>query len=482
MSFFFQIIILIINLFELIINQSICNYNDCFNCSLCGIEKKCDCDWSPNSRSCKKDKEKSPFNYNFDYFFSCYDEESLRIQKNYCGNTYIKFNEENIAYINLIENDGSYAAQNLYCEYIYDELVPDLKFYYNLKINISPLLIEYMKLYITITYIDNKNDQKSITQNSFEEEYKKVKKIKIQIYFENELYKEPLSIKITKIEEKKNYNLYISISVIIFTAIICVIIIIFVSRKAAENARRRQEIYLQMARENQRRRAEQFNRLHPSSSVDPSSSSESEISIIEINTQKIEKLLKSTLLPIKYYKYLGVKNGNPSSLCTICIEEFKEGKSKVSFTPCQHVFHHKCLKDWLMKNVLNPKCPNCNYNLLEEKNELIKSQGVYDIPEFPSNVRRSNDRRVTNIQEREPYDNHNNSINMEANGLDTGENRFINRNESHKNQNNCIRSVSININKNSNSVKNNNKDEKKSDKEEEIDEVVIENIENIGSE
>ena len=71
---------------------------------------------------------------------------------------------------------------------------------------------------------------------------------------------------------------------------------------------------------------------------------------------KIEKLLKSTLLPIKYYKYLGAKNGNSSSLCTICIEEFKEGKSKVSFTPCQHVFHYKCLKDWLMKNVLNPKC------------------------------------------------------------------------------------------------------------------------------
>ena len=111
-----------------------------------------------------------------------------------------------------------------------------------------------------------------------------------------------------------------------------------------------------------------------------------------------------------------------------------------------------------MKNVLNPKCPNCNYNLLkEDKNELIKSQGVYDIPELPCNVRRSNDKRLTNIQEREPYYNHNNSINLEENGLDTGENRFINRNESHKNQNNCLRSVSININKSGNVTKNNNK-------------------------
>ena len=45
-----------------------------------------------------------------------------------------------------------------------------------------------------------------------------------------------------------------------------------------------------------------------------------------------------------------------------------------------------------MKNVLNPTCPNCNYNLLkEDKNELIKSQEVYDIPKLPCNVRRSND-------------------------------------------------------------------------------------------
>ena len=480
MSFFFQIVILIINLFELIINQSICNYNDCFNCSLCGLEKKCDCDWSPNGRICKKDKEKSPFNYNFDYFFSCYDEESLRIQKNYCGNAYITLNEENIASISLIKNDESYAAQNLYCEYIYDDLSLDVKYYYNLKIIISPLAKEYMKTSITITYIDNKSDKKPVTGNFFEEEFKKIKKIKIQIYFENLLYKDPLSIKLTKIEEKKNYNLYISIAIIIGACIMCVIIIIFLSRKASQNARRREEIYLQMARENQRRREEQFNRLHPGSSIDPSSSSESEISIIEINTQKIEKLLKSTLLPIKYYKYLGAKNGNSSSLCTICIEEFKEGKSKVSFTPCQHDFHYKCLKDWLMKNVLNPKCPNCNYNLLkEDKNILIKSQGAYEIPELPCNLRRSNDRKITNIQEREPYDNHNNSINMETIGLDTGENRFINRNESHKNQNN---SISINVIKSGNLAKSNNKAEIKSNKEEEIDEVVIENIENIGSE
>ena len=108
------------------------------------------------------------------------------------------------------------------------------------------------------------------------------------------------------------------------------------------------------------------NRIQILTSRDPSSSSESEDNLKEINTLKISKLLKTTLLPIKYNKSLETKYGNYSTICTICIEEFKEGKSKVSFTPCQHVFHYKCLKDWLMKNVLNPKCPNCNYNLLKE--------------------------------------------------------------------------------------------------------------------
>ena len=75
----FHKIIIIINLFQLIKNQSTCQYNDCFNCSMCGSEQLCDCEWNPNKKECKNDILKSSFDYNYEYFLTCYDEESLAI-------------------------------------------------------------------------------------------------------------------------------------------------------------------------------------------------------------------------------------------------------------------------------------------------------------------------------------------------------------------------------------------------------------------
>ena len=54
--------------------------------------------------------------------------------------------------------------------------------------------------------------------------------------------------------------------------------------------------------------------------------------------------------------------------CSICLTEFKK-KSKVSITSCKHVFHYQCIHDWLYKNVRNPKCPNCNHEILNDADE-----------------------------------------------------------------------------------------------------------------
>ena len=475
-------IIILFDILQKIKTQSLCEYNDCFNCSVCGTEDTCDCEWSINNDKCQKSIMKSTFDYSYDYFNKCYDDLSLKIQNIYCGNSFLKIDDNTSTNVKLIENDGFYGAQNLYCEYSYSLLSSQSNIYYNIIAKVSLSLLDYMNLYIVVTHFDNTIENSKITEEKFEKKYKNIKRIKIQFYCTQQLTLNPFSIEISKATENKSYKLLISVGIIFLCCVLCGLIIFFVSRKAARNARRRQELFLQMARNNQRYGdGGNFNRVSQSSNRDPSSSSESEISIQEINTKKIEKLLKTTLAPMKYNIYLGVKDGNPCNVCTICIEEFKVDKSKVSITPCQHVFHFQCLSDWLMKNLINPKCPNCNYNLIQEKN-VISSQGFYDIPELECNVMKSSEYRLNNLERRISYNEHNIN-NMVASGLDTGENRLMERNESYryKDRNNVITSVSIsneNLNKKENENENNDKKEQNiptnaENKEEDEDIVVI---------
>ena len=480
--------LLILNLFELII--SCAQFKDCFNCSVgsSSIGKKNDCEWNPNNEASNIGNEKPVFNYNF--FSTCYDEKSLKIQKEYCGNSNINFDEK-IVEINLVKKDGKYGNKNLYCEYRYEPTSEEKNVFYKIKGMISSSFSYYMKVDLIIGNKDGNIDK--IPLENFENEYDSLKSIKIQVYCERALSSNPFMIKIERNEVKKNYKIFISVGIIVLVCIICGVIVYCFSRKAAENARRRQRLFLELANQRRRQTQTDLNGIPISPFREPSSSSESEISITEINTQKIEKMLKTTLAPIKYYTHLGDKDGNPSSVCTICLEDFKDGKSNVSLTPCQHVFHFKCLSNWLMKNVINPKCPNCNHNFLEDmKTDCLKSQGLYDIPEIPI-VKRNNEYRNINADTRMNYYQHNNSINME-NGLDTGENRFIDRNEINRdeernrnrnivnNMSSCIMSIEIqnSVNKSQNNLKksNVNKKETSNNDDDDIEEVEIENIDN----
>jgi hypothetical protein len=80
------------------------------------------------------------------------------------------------------------------------------------------------------------------------------------------------------------------------------------------------------------------------------------------NKNAIEKLLETEIKPIIYKESLN----EFKSSCTICMEVFAEEKSEVTVLYCKHVFHYNCLKSWLYKNLVNPKCPNCNYNVVDK--------------------------------------------------------------------------------------------------------------------
>ena len=75
----------------------------------------------------------------------------------------------------------------------------------------------------------------------------------------------------------------------------------------------------------------------------------------------INDLFKKELIPKIYYRK---DVTNDCYKCTICLEDFKEGLSKVVSTRCNHIFHFDCFKNWIYNNCDFPKCPNCNNPIL----------------------------------------------------------------------------------------------------------------------
>jgi hypothetical protein len=89
------------------------------------------------------------------------------------------------------------------------------------------------------------------------------------------------------------------------------------------------------------------------------------------NKKKLLILFKSILRPQEYTK---THKKIYSQKCTICYEDFELYLSVVSITPCQHIFHYRCLNNWLNKNIMNPKCPNCNLDLMSVDINKIKQK------------------------------------------------------------------------------------------------------------
>ena len=392
--------IIIINLFHNLIikTQSTLNceskYNDCFNCSVCGVEETCNCNWDKNTKTCSTGLDKILSLDFYNYFTTCSDDNSKVIIEKYCGNTILEVDDNDEIKFKMPENSGIIGTQNLYCEYIYTAF-DKKEIYYTLKYEPFPSNENIKKIYfyLKITYNDETSAAGYLTTKEIKRNFDNVKQIKIAIYFTKGITDFPFSLTIERIGDKARIALYITIAFIILACLLCALVIYCLSKKISENARLRQRTLFELAMARQRG---EYNNEEVASETD----------IEEENRKKIKILLKTALAAKKFLKKYGLKDGNT---CTICIEEFKENKSRVSITPCNHVFHYKCLTNWLVKNVKNPKCPNCNFNLVSDVDN--KNGGIQTIE-----VARNQ------IPYLETQDNNNN------NNLDTNENRFITRN------------------------------------------------------
>ncbi|CAG9324507.1 unnamed protein product [Blepharisma stoltei] len=80
------------------------------------------------------------------------------------------------------------------------------------------------------------------------------------------------------------------------------------------------------------------------------------------SSQLITKEIIQKISPIENY-YVGIPmEGDP--MCSVCYIDFKIG-DWIRRTHCLHLFHAKCLDEWLLSRNLTPKCPTCERPFLE---------------------------------------------------------------------------------------------------------------------
>ena len=375
-------------------------YLDCFNCSTCGEEvtyfEECPCKW--NLVSCENVDNKISITEAYQAFDTCRDDNSKLIQNKFCGSTEIDIGDKYEFSLPLI--DEKYGTRSIYCEYTLKVLESD-DVYYNINYNFdTKYLSEFnaVHLFFMIKYSDSTSIYSNLPNPSLNKDFHTVNQIIFRVYLEKGYSVLPFSFIVTKINDNSKLALYITIGIILLACIICAVLIYFLSKKISKNARLRQQALFAMAMAHQRGQVE----------AEEEDEETKQQRIENENKLKIDFALKNYLKPKKFLKKYGTKDGNT---CTICIDDFKEKKSRVSVTPCNHVFHYKCLSNWLSKNVINPKCPNCNYNLIQdvkdsdinkpevinpERIEVIKGPNTISVVDIATN---SDNNRINDNQE-----------------------------------------------------------------------------------
>ena len=347
---------------------------DCYNCSISANDNTL-CSWS--SSSCHTNRTRtarySSSSEWWTYFTSCNDTDSNIIHNNYCGDIdkAITNKEDNVT-IALPSINGEYGTKNILCKYI---IKNDLKSN-NIAIELKNKINLSFMMYINIFLNNDQTISKIIENDNFNMILDKVEQVEVYYYSSRSFSSSPFEISVYTKEKKNNLSLYIAIGIIVLACIACSIFIYCFSKRLSK-------------------RPPQEN----GGNSEQNKKNEADL-IKEQNKKKIEFLLSSSMKPETYSDYLiNKKNDNEEievmTACTICLEDFKNG-SQVIETPCYHLYHAKCITNWLYKNVMHPKCPNCNYNLIEIKKEQKSDVMIIQIKKKQSH-RNSSVTRISDI-------------------------------------------------------------------------------------
>ena len=387
LNIFPKFIILYIIIFyiynKLYINcEPVCSdFTDCFNCTMCGDEnsKYCNCVWEPDIDGeyiCQTDE----FRYLSEWYKELKQCKNNLLQKLYCsgGDTIYTRDDLDSEYSLTfqISNDNynNYGKNMIFCYYNYiDETSSD----YILDIQFSNSLANKPKVVYGCSFTEDDQSKIQLIEENKEISCTGGYNIFFMVLLKDEYSSSPIFITIKL--NNVTINKYVTgFSIVIIILIIITCIICCITRFYNNKARRQLRLLMnQRARENMLRIQQENDNMN--------NYNENSENIEEINKEKLD-ILFSKKMAEHYYKSEYNQYGGG---CSICLENFKK-KSKVSMTPCNHVFHYKCIKDWLYKNVKNPKCPNCNKEVIVDVqssiNEKIDEQQVIQVKKKqPSN-------------------------------------------------------------------------------------------------
>ena len=387
LNIFPKFIILYIIIFyiynKLYINcEPVCSdFTDCFNCTMCGDEnsKYCNCVWEPDIDGeyiCQTDE----FRYLSEWYKELKQCKNNLLQKLYCsgGDTIYTRDDLDSEYSLTfqISNDNynNYGKNMMFCYYNYiDETSSD----YILDIQFSNSLANKPKVVYGCSFTEDDQSKIQLIEENKEISCTGGYNIFFMVLLKDEYSSSPIFITIKL--NNVTINKYVTgFSIVIIILIIITCIICCITRFYNNKARRQLRLLMnQRARENMLRIQQENDNMN--------NYNENSENIEEINKEKLD-ILFSKKMAEHYYKSEYNQYGGG---CSICLENFKK-KSKVSMTPCNHVFHYKCIKDWLYKNVKNPKCPNCNKEVIVDVqssiNEKIDEQQVIQVKKKqPSN-------------------------------------------------------------------------------------------------
>ena len=385
--------------------EQTCSFNiDCNDCDFCGEESEDYSTCNYDNIFCKGDTQHffSPrLKSEYDTFFR----KDSKVNE-FCGKGEIEFDlQKNPVLIFDVNKNNFPKGKLVHCSYTFNRIDNYKKYEPSLVIQFNPdqknIDLKF-KIIIEFTSVDELKTQKLITNddlrnnNIFEETLKDTEELLIFVDFLNNEYN---SDEVLELKYKINKNFFLldiyslvlygilGLVFIILTIIIIIKICCPHALKCKKSKKEHHRIPLSLRQVTSDRNG---------NIVISQREARKEIKK-KVNFESL-KVLKNSI----YEENLIQKYDNK---CTICFEPFILGKTKISITPCEHIFHMECIKKWIESNGVNPFCPNCKYCFIKNKDE-INSPSLMIIRKDPNHFNNIGTNTNRNLENNENNNSH----------------------------------------------------------------------------